>query len=75
LSPPSRESEFFGFYLLCNKVGSILGLIAFGVISWATGGNQRAAVLATMPFFAMGLLLLARVDEARGRRDARESAA
>jgi UMF1 family MFS transporter len=72
LSPRSRESEFFGFYLLCNKVGSILGLFAFGLISWATGGNQRAAVLATMPFFAIGLLLLVRVDEARGRRAARE---
>jgi UMF1 family MFS transporter len=75
LSPPSRESEFFGFYLLCNKVGSILALVAFGAISWLTGGNQRLAVLATMPFFAIGLLLLARVDAAEGCRAARDEGA
>jgi UMF1 family MFS transporter len=69
ISPPSRESEFFGFYLLCNKVGSILGLLVFGGVSSATG-SQRAAVLATLPFFAVGLGLMLWIDEQRARRAA-----
>ncbi|MCP3979884.1 MAG: MFS transporter [bacterium] len=57
LSPASRESEFFGFYVLCNKVGSILALLAFSVVS-STSGNQRWAVLSVLPFFLMGLVVL-----------------
>ena len=49
--------EFFGFYLLCNKVGSILALLAFGVVS-SSSGSQRWAVLSVLPFFLIGLLVL-----------------
>jgi UMF1 family MFS transporter len=66
ISPPSRESEFFGFYLLCNKIGSILSLLAFGVIA-GTSGGQRGAVLAMLPFFAAGLGLTLWIDERRAR--------
>ncbi len=56
LSPPGRESEFFGFYVLAGQLGSIVALLTFGVVSSGTG-NQRLAVLWTVPFFAAGLLL------------------
>lgn len=66
ISPPAKESEFFGFYLLCNKLGSILGLLAFGWVSDSTG-SQRAAVLAMLPFFAVGLALMLWIDERAAR--------
>lgn len=69
ISPASRESEFFGFYLLCNKLGSILGLLAFGFVSGVTG-NQRAAVLAMLPFFAVGLAFMFWIDEKSAPRRA-----
>ncbi len=56
LSPPDRESEFFGFYVLAGQLGSILAFLVFGLVS-SGSGNQRLAVLWTMPFFAAGLLL------------------
>ncbi|MBI4379699.1 MAG: MFS transporter [candidate division NC10 bacterium] len=61
LIPRGREGEFFGFYVLCGKSASILGPLVFGAVSHATGGNQRAAVLAVGSFFVFGLVLLLRV--------------
>ena len=57
LSPRGRESEFFGFYLLCNKVGAVAGLLLFGGVS-AWTGNQRLAVLAVAPFFVIAMILV-----------------
>ena len=54
ISPPSRESEFFGFYILSGKVGAIIAILLFGVISSGTG-NQRTAVLWLLPLFVVGL--------------------
>jgi UMF1 family MFS transporter len=61
LIPRGREGEFFGFYVLCGKSASILGPLVFGAVSHATGGDQRAAVLAVGSFFVFGLILLLRV--------------
>ena len=43
LIPPGREGEFFGFYNLCGKSAAVLGPLVFGMVSSATGGNQRDA--------------------------------
>jgi len=56
LTPPERESEFFGFYVLAAQAGSILAALTFGIVSVL--GDQRSAVLWTVPFFAAGLALL-----------------
>jgi UMF1 family MFS transporter len=61
LSPNGRGSEFFGFYLLANKLGAIAGLLAFGAVSWASG-SQRAALLAVAPSFVISLLLVLSVE-------------
>ena len=61
LSPDGRGAEFFGFYLLSNKLGAILGLLVFGVVSWATG-SQRAALLAVAPSFLLALLLVLAIE-------------
>jgi MFS transporter, UMF1 family len=66
IAPPERVSEFFGFYVLCSKIGSIAALLVFGIASfWA---SQRAAVLGVLPFFLAGLVLLLAVDERRAHR-------
>ena len=65
LSPPDKESEFFGFYLLAGKVGSIFALLLFGGISSVTG-NQRLAVLWLLPLFALGLFAVYSIDEPKG---------
>ncbi|MFN2432640.1 MAG: MFS transporter [Gemmatimonadota bacterium] len=61
LIPDGREGEFFGFYSLCGKSASVIGPLIFGGVSAATGGNQRLALLAILPFFLAGGLLLAGV--------------
>lgn len=62
LIPHGRESEFFGFYALCGKTGSVLGPVTFGVVKLVTG-NQRPAVLAVAAFYLFGLLLLKGVND------------
>ena len=69
--PESKRAEFFGFFAFCTKASGILGPPLFGALSrWS--GNQRLALLSVLFFFAAGLILLALVDEAEGRRVAGE---
>ena len=70
ISPPSRESEFFGFYVLSGKFASMFGPLVFGFVSEATG-SQRVAVLSLLPFFLLGLALMFTVDERRALAEAR----
>ena len=72
ISPASRESEFFGFYLLTSKLGSIVALLLFGVISSSTG-NQRLAVLWLLPLFVLGCALVLSIDERRAIAAARRT--
>ena len=64
ITPLSREAEFFGFYVLSGKFASMFGPLVFGFVSEATG-NQHLAVLSLLPFFLVGLALMAGVDEKR----------
>jgi UMF1 family MFS transporter len=52
------------------KLASILGPMTYGLSSWLSGGDHRQAMLITGSYFVIGLLLLASVDLARGRRAA-----
>lgn len=63
LIPKGRESEFFGFYALCGKTGSILGPVTFGVVTLIAGGNQRPAVLVVASFYLVGWWLLQNVGD------------
>jgi MFS transporter, UMF1 family len=58
LTPAGREGEFFGFYNLCGKASSVLGPLVFGMISAATGGNQRLAILSVLFFYIAGGVIL-----------------
>jgi UMF1 family MFS transporter len=66
ITPASRESEFFGFYVLSGKFGSMFGPLLFGMIS-RYSGSQRLAIFSLLPFFLVGLLLMLKIDERRAR--------
>jgi UMF1 family MFS transporter len=44
----------------------------YGIVTWATLGNHRFAMLVTGIFFVIGIGILAGLDVARGRRAALE---
>lgn len=70
LAPPKQLAEFFGLWTFATRLASIIGPLSYGAITWATGGNQRIAILSTSLLFVGGLLLLLPIDMRRGRRAA-----
>lgn len=70
LSPLPHRAECFGLWGLAVKLSSILGPITYGVAVWLTSGAHRLAILTLGVFFVLGLVILARVDVQRGRRQA-----
>ena len=73
LSPPHRAGEFFGLWGLAVKLSSILGPMTYGLVTWASGGDHRLAILVTGTFFVAGIAIVAAVDVERGRRAALRS--
>ncbi|WP_455209818.1 MFS transporter [Kaarinaea lacus] len=67
-SPPQRCGEFFGLWGLATKFAAIIGPLSYGAITHLTHGQHRVALLSTTLFFVAGLLLLATVNEKRGRQ-------
>jgi UMF1 family MFS transporter len=70
LAPPARLAEFFGLWTFATRLAAILGPVTYGLVTWATAGNHRAAIASTAMFFVLGLLLLRPVDVQRGAREA-----
>jgi len=69
ISPASRQSEFFGFYVLSGKFASMFGPLLFGSVSlWS--GSQRLAVLSILPLFLGGLGLMFWIDDRKAMEDA-----
>ena len=69
-APPRQLAEFYGLWTFAIRLASIIGPLSYGAITWATGGDQRTAILSTSLLFAVGLALLTRIDMERGRRAA-----
>ena len=67
LSPQGRSAEFFGLWGVAIRLAAILGPLTYGAVTWATGGNHRLAILLTGAFFVAALVVLAFVNEQRGR--------
>lgn len=63
-SPPRQAAELFGFWGLFSKLAAIVGIFAVGLLQFAFG--LEGAVLFCVLLFALALVPLARVDEARG---------
>ncbi|MGE4243259.1 MFS transporter [Ramlibacter sp.] len=66
-APPKQLAEFYGLWTFAIRLASIIGPLTYGAITWATGGNQRIAIISTTVLFVAGLVLLTRVNVARGR--------
>jgi UMF1 family MFS transporter len=74
LVPPSKSSEFFGFYSISSKFAGIFGPLVFGLVTSITG-SSRLSLGALFVFFAGGMLLLWFVDVDEGRRVANSAQA
>ena len=70
LAPQRQSAEFFGLWTFAIRLASIIGPLSYGAITWATGGNQRTAILSTAVLFIAGLALLLPVNMQRGREAA-----
>ncbi len=65
-APEARRAEFYGLWTFATRLSAIIGPLTYGLVTWATGGNHRLAIVSTGLFFVIGLVLLARVDVDRG---------
>ncbi len=67
LAPANKLGEFYGLWTLATRLASIIGPLAYGVLTWVSLGNQRLAMAATTLFFVVGLLLLVPIQMKRGQ--------
>ena len=72
-APKKQLAEFYGLWTFAIRLASIVGPLSYGAITWLTGGDQRKAILSTALLFVIGLVLLMRVDIARGRQAAADA--
>lgn len=66
LAPAGRLAEFFSLWTFAVQLAAVIGPLTYGLVTWATHGNHRLAILVTGLFFVGGLALLSRMDMARG---------
>jgi MFS-type transporter involved in bile tolerance (Atg22 family) len=69
MTPKAHAAEFFGFFNLSGKATSFMGTFLFGAIISQTGSG-RYAIISLLPFFVLGLVLISKINVARGRREA-----
>ena len=72
LAPPNRLGEFYGLWTLATRLASIIGPLAYGLLTWMSLGNQRLAMAATGLFFVAGLALLLPINMSRGQQGAQQ---
>jgi len=64
-APADKQNEFFGFFAFSGKATAFLGPLLLGVLTQAFN-SQRAGISVVLLLFAVGFVLLARVDEQEG---------
>jgi UMF1 family MFS transporter len=69
-APQRQLAEFYGLWTFAIRLASIVGPLTYGGITWATGGNQRLAIMSTTVLFIGGLVFLVPVNVKRGREAA-----
>ena len=74
LVPRHLSGEFFAFFGVAEKFAGIFGPAVFAGTIAATG-SSRMAVLSVIAFFAVGALILLKVDVEAGQREARAAEA
>jgi hypothetical protein len=70
--PRGQEAEYFSLYVVSSGGTSWLGPLLFGLALQLTG-SYRIAIVSLVSFFALGLVLLARVNVRRAAADAGNS--
>ncbi len=66
-SPAERAGEFLGLWGLVNRLSATVGPLSYGLINYWSNGNHRMSLLSTLAFFVVGLVLLCKVNESRGK--------
>jgi len=81
-APPGQSAEFYGFFAVMGRTSSFIGPFVYGLLAaeaalWYQAGGQdavlaeqsgqRVAILSIVVFLAVGLALLALVDERKAR--------
>jgi MFS transporter, UMF1 family len=69
-SPTERAGEFLGLWGLVNRLSAIVGPLSYGLINYWSNGDHRMSLLSTLSFFIVGLVLLSKVNESRGKASA-----
>ena len=68
LVPIGKEAEYFSIYEISDKGTSWLGPAFYGLaLQWT--GSYRIAILSLIVFFAVGLVVLSRVNVEKGQHD------
>ncbi len=68
--PKTKSGEFFGFYNMMGKFAAVLGPLMMGWVAVITQ-NPRISILSVLLLFIAGAVLLALVDEEKGRQQVR----
>ncbi|MEO1008533.1 MAG: MFS transporter [Planctomycetota bacterium] len=68
LTPAHRTAEFFGLWGMIYKLAGAIGVLSFGAIARTLG--EVASLVLLLSFFAVGTLLMLRVNERAGVREA-----
>ncbi|WP_035983032.1 MFS transporter, partial [Bradyrhizobium sp. STM 3843] len=63
MAPKERIAQYFGLFALTGKVTSFIGPLLIGIVTAATA-SQKAGMAVLVMFFALGLVLLSRVNPA-----------
>ena len=65
LVPEGKSAEFFGFYNMVGKFGTVLGPLLVGVVALTTGSSRGSIVSVSVLFLAGGVLLYRVKDPVR----------
>ncbi len=65
--PADKKNEFYGLFAFSGKATAFMGPFLLGELT-RVFGSQRAGMTVVLVFFVIGLALLHRVDEERGKQ-------
>ena len=60
----------YSLWAFSVQLAAVVGPLAYGLVSWFSGGNHRLALSATALFFIAGLVVLRQIQFERGERAA-----
>ncbi|MGB7859003.1 MAG: MFS transporter [Acidimicrobiia bacterium] len=69
--PEEASAEFYGFFSVFSKFSAIWGPFLFALVS-SIANTSRPAILSVVAFFAIGLILLSRVNVEEARESRRD---